>query len=165
MSWYRKRTSRFRSPRCARRWARTAMSSARNSAAAIGSPACSAQMPAWMGGSPRYEQSCGRGGLTFPRTVGNRRGAASVRSSHRLRSPNRQWWSCPAREARRLGEAARWNRDQAAVGPPDDERLLQDLAAHRSPKDMRLRFLTAMRGLSHERAPRLAHIRRIHLRQ
>jgi RimJ/RimL family protein N-acetyltransferase len=41
---------------------------------------------------------------------------------------------------------------------PDDERLLQDLAAHMSPEDMRLRFLVAMRGLSHELAVRLSHI-------
>ena len=41
---------------------------------------------------------------------------------------------------------------------PEDERLLQDLAAHMSPEDMRLRFLAAMRGLSHELAARLSHI-------
>jgi acetyltransferase len=33
-----------------------------------------------------------------------------------------------------------------------------DLAAHMSPEDMRLRFLAAMRGLSHELAARLSHI-------
>jgi acetyltransferase len=41
---------------------------------------------------------------------------------------------------------------------PEDELLLQDFAAHMSAKDMRLRFLTAMRGLSHELAARLSHI-------
>ena len=41
---------------------------------------------------------------------------------------------------------------------PEDERLLQDLAAHMSPEDMRFRFLAAMRGLSHELAARLSHI-------
>ena len=33
-----------------------------------------------------------------------------------------------------------------------------DLAAHMSPEHMRLRFLAAMRGLSHELAARLSHI-------
>jgi acetyltransferase len=41
---------------------------------------------------------------------------------------------------------------------PEDERLLQDLAAHMTPEDMRFRFLAAMRGLSHELAVRLSHI-------
>ena len=41
---------------------------------------------------------------------------------------------------------------------PQDERLLVDFAAHMSPEDMRLRFLAAMRGLSHELAARLSHI-------
>jgi len=41
---------------------------------------------------------------------------------------------------------------------PEDERLLVDLAAHMSPEDMRLRFLAAMRGLSHELAARLSDI-------
>jgi len=41
---------------------------------------------------------------------------------------------------------------------PEDERLLHDLAAHMSPEDMRLRFLAAMRGLSHELAARLSDI-------
>jgi acetyltransferase len=41
---------------------------------------------------------------------------------------------------------------------PEDERLLQDLAAHMTPEDMRFRFLAAMRGLSHELAARLSHI-------
>ena len=41
---------------------------------------------------------------------------------------------------------------------PEDERLLVDLAAHMSPEDMRLRFLAAMRGLSHDLAARLSHI-------
>jgi acetyltransferase len=41
---------------------------------------------------------------------------------------------------------------------PEDELLLQDLASHMSPEDMRLRFFAAMRGLSHELAARLSHI-------
>ena len=41
---------------------------------------------------------------------------------------------------------------------PEDERLLQDIAARMSPEDLRLRFLVAMRGLSHELAARLSHI-------
>jgi len=41
---------------------------------------------------------------------------------------------------------------------PEDEPLLQDFAAHMSPEDMRLRFLGAMRGLSHDLAARLSHI-------
>jgi acetyltransferase len=41
---------------------------------------------------------------------------------------------------------------------PEDERLLQDLAAHMTPEDMRFRFLVGMRGLSHELAARLSHI-------
>jgi len=41
---------------------------------------------------------------------------------------------------------------------PEDEPLLQDFAAHMSPEDLRLRFFTAMRGLSHELAARLSHI-------
>jgi acetyltransferase len=41
---------------------------------------------------------------------------------------------------------------------PEDERLLQDLAAHMSPEDLRLRFFAAMRGLSHKLAARLSHI-------
>jgi acetyltransferase len=41
---------------------------------------------------------------------------------------------------------------------PEDERLLPDFAARMSPEDMRLRFLTAMRGLSHELAARLSHL-------
>jgi acetyltransferase len=32
---------------------------------------------------------------------------------------------------------------------PEDEPLLQDLASHMSPQDLRLRFFTAMKGLSH----------------
>ena len=40
----------------------------------------------------------------------------------------------------------------------DDETLLLDLAVHMSPEDVRLRFLAAMRGLSHELAARLSHI-------
>lgn len=41
---------------------------------------------------------------------------------------------------------------------PEDERLLQDLAAHMSPEDLRLRFFSAMRGLSQKLAARLSHI-------
>lgn len=41
---------------------------------------------------------------------------------------------------------------------PEDERLLQDFAAHMTPEDMRLRFLAPMRGLSHKLAARLSHI-------
>jgi acetyltransferase len=41
---------------------------------------------------------------------------------------------------------------------PEDEALLQDFAAHMSPKDLRLRFLGAMRGLSHQLAARLSNI-------
>src|SRR5438874_5877492 len=40
----------------------------------------------------------------------------------------------------------------------EDEPLLQDLAAHMSPEDLRLRFFAAVRGLSHAVAERLAHI-------
>lgn len=52
--------------------------------------------------------------------------------------------------------------DGTAIGlrsvRPKDEPLLQDFAAHMSPKDMRLRFFAAMRGLSHELAAQLSHI-------
>jgi acetyltransferase len=41
---------------------------------------------------------------------------------------------------------------------PEDEPLLQDLAAHMSPEDLRFRFFAAMRGLSHDLAVRLSHI-------
>jgi acetyltransferase len=40
----------------------------------------------------------------------------------------------------------------------EDERLLQDFAAHMTPEDMRLRFLAPMRGLSKKLAARLSHI-------
>ena len=40
----------------------------------------------------------------------------------------------------------------------DDEPLLQDLAAHMTPEDLRLRFFAAMRGLTHELAAQLSHI-------
>jgi len=40
----------------------------------------------------------------------------------------------------------------------EDEPLLQDLAAHMTPEDLRLRFFAAVRGLSHAVAARLAHI-------
>ncbi len=41
---------------------------------------------------------------------------------------------------------------------PEDEPLLKDLAGHMSPEDLRMRFFTAMRGLSHELAARLSQI-------
>ena len=41
---------------------------------------------------------------------------------------------------------------------PEDEPLLQDLAMHMSPQDLRLRFFSAMRGLSHQLAARLTQI-------
>jgi acetyltransferase len=40
----------------------------------------------------------------------------------------------------------------------EDEPLLQDLAAHMSREDLRLRFFAAVRGLSHAVAERLSHI-------
>ena len=36
----------------------------------------------------------------------------------------------------------------------EDDALLQDFAAHMSPEDLRLRFFSAMRGLSRELAAR-----------
>ena len=41
---------------------------------------------------------------------------------------------------------------------PEDEALLQDLAASMTPEDLRLRFFAAVRGLSHAVAERLAHV-------
>jgi acetyltransferase len=41
---------------------------------------------------------------------------------------------------------------------PEDEPLLEDLAAHMSPEDLRLRFFATMRGLSHALAWKLSHI-------
>jgi acetyltransferase len=41
---------------------------------------------------------------------------------------------------------------------PEDEPLLHDLAAHMSPEDMRLRFFTPVRGISHAVAARLTQI-------
>ena len=41
---------------------------------------------------------------------------------------------------------------------PEDEPLLEDLAAHMTPEDLRLRFFAAMRGLSHALAWKLSHI-------
>jgi acetyltransferase len=41
---------------------------------------------------------------------------------------------------------------------PEDERLLHDLAAHMSHEDLRLRFFTASRGLSHVVAARLSQL-------
>jgi acetyltransferase len=40
----------------------------------------------------------------------------------------------------------------------EDEPLLEDLAAHMTPDDLRLRFFAAMRGLSHALAWKLSHI-------
>ena len=40
----------------------------------------------------------------------------------------------------------------------EDESLLQDLAAHMTPEDLRLRFFAAVHGLSHAVAERLAHV-------
>ena len=41
---------------------------------------------------------------------------------------------------------------------PEDEPLLEDLAAHMTPEDLRLRFFATMRGLSHALAWKLSHI-------
>ncbi len=41
---------------------------------------------------------------------------------------------------------------------PEDEPLLQDLAAHMSPEDLRLRFFTPMHGLTHAVAARLSQL-------
>jgi acetyltransferase len=41
---------------------------------------------------------------------------------------------------------------------PEDEPLIQDVVAHMSPEDVRLRFFTPLRGLSHELAARLSQI-------
>jgi acetyltransferase len=41
---------------------------------------------------------------------------------------------------------------------PEDEPLLHDLAAHMSPEDMRLRFFSPLRGLTHALAARLTQI-------
>ncbi|MBV9018215.1 MAG: GNAT family N-acetyltransferase [Alphaproteobacteria bacterium] len=41
---------------------------------------------------------------------------------------------------------------------PEDEPLLEDLAAHMTPEDLRLRFFAAMHGLGHTLAWRLSHI-------
>jgi acetyltransferase len=41
---------------------------------------------------------------------------------------------------------------------PEDEKLLHDLAAHMSPEDLRLRFFTPVRGISHAVAARLTQI-------
>ncbi len=53
-------------------------------------------------------------------------------------------------------------RDSSAVNlrpvRPEDEPLLQDLATHMSPEDLRLRFFTTMKGLSHQLAARLVQI-------
>jgi acetyltransferase len=53
-------------------------------------------------------------------------------------------------------------RDGAAVElrplRPEDEPLLHDLAAHMSPEDLRLRFFTPVRGLTHAVAARLSQL-------
>jgi acetyltransferase len=41
---------------------------------------------------------------------------------------------------------------------PEDEPLLHDLAAHMSPEDLRLRFFTPVRGLTHAVAARLSQL-------
>jgi acetyltransferase len=41
---------------------------------------------------------------------------------------------------------------------PDDEPLLVDLAAHMTPEDLRMRFFTPIRGLSHAVAARLSQL-------
>jgi acetyltransferase len=41
---------------------------------------------------------------------------------------------------------------------PEDEPGIIDLAAHQSPKDLRMRFFTSMKGISHELAARLTQI-------
>ena len=41
---------------------------------------------------------------------------------------------------------------------PEDQPLLQDLAANMDPEDMRRRFFTAMRGLNHQLAAQLSQI-------
>jgi acetyltransferase len=59
-------------------------------------------------------------------------------------------------------EATEQLRDGAVVRlrpiRPEDEPLLQDLASHMSPQDLRLRFFTAMKGLTHQLAARLTQI-------
>jgi hypothetical protein len=45
---------------------------------------------------------------------------------------------------------------------PEDELLLQDLAAQMSPEDMRARFFAMMRRLRHELAARLSQIGELH---
>ena len=58
---------------------------------------------------------------------------------------------------RALSEASRERRAACATAPwsqlrpvrPEDEPLLHDLAAHMSPEDLRLRFFTPVRGLTH----------------
>jgi acetyltransferase len=41
---------------------------------------------------------------------------------------------------------------------PEDEPLLQDLAAHMTPEDLRMRFFAPLRGLTHTIAARLSQI-------
>jgi acetyltransferase len=47
---------------------------------------------------------------------------------------------------------------QLRPAQPEDEVLLHDLAAHMSPEDLRLRFFTPVRGISHAVAARLTQI-------
>ena len=65
-SWCRKRTSRFRFPRCAKLSAPIATSSTRNSAAVTDSPVCSARMPRSGGLDPRSGQGSGGPARTLP---------------------------------------------------------------------------------------------------
>jgi len=59
-------------------------------------------------------------------------------------------------------ESVEHTRDGAAmrVRPlrPEDEPLLQDLAAHMNPEDLRMRFFTPMQGLTHALAARLSQL-------
>jgi acetyltransferase len=59
-------------------------------------------------------------------------------------------------------EAVEQLRDGTAVRVrplrPEDELLLHDLAAHMSPEDLRLRFFTPVRGLTHAVAARLSQL-------
>lgn len=66
--------------------------------------------------------------------------------------------SPPAKQPEAAGELADGTVIRLRLIDPEDEPLIRDFAAHMSPKDLRLRFLAAMRGLSHELAARLSHI-------
>jgi hypothetical protein len=78
--WFRKRTSRFKSPRCAKCSARIATLSARNSAAVTDSPVCCARMPRPRRVKVPRDQACGRVELGFRRAVGYRPGVVSIRA-------------------------------------------------------------------------------------